>query len=148
MSTVKPRARELSEALVFVYGTLRKDARGPVQQALTTGWELLGYGTVAADLYDLGVYPGAVPGAPGGPRVRGELYRVPNAEESLARLDHHEGCGADHALPHEFTRALVDVTLDSGGTEKAWIYWYRGDPDGRPIASGDYSERGTIGAPG
>ena len=149
MSTGKTRARERSETLVFVYGTLREDARGPVQQALTVGWELLGYGTVAADLYDLGAYPGAVPCAPGGPRVRGELYRVPNAEKALARLDHHEGCGPDHALPHEFTRALVDVTLDSGGTAEASIYWYRWDPDGRRIASGDFSERvGRSGARG
>ena len=141
MSPSKTWARAPSETLVFVYGTLRKDARGPIQQALTNGWELLGYGTVAADLFDLGAYPGAVPSAAGETRVRGEVYRVPNAEEALARLDHHEGCGPSHVPPHEFARSLVDVTLESGGTQEAWIYWYRWKPGERRIASGDYVER-------
>jgi len=121
--------------LVFVYGTLRKKARGPVQAALTRGWSFVGYGTVAADLYDFGAYPGAVPSVTAGARVRGELYRVPNEPETLARLDHHEG--------EEFARASVDVTLDSGEPERAWIYWYRGEPGGRRIRSGDYLELGT-----
>jgi gamma-glutamylcyclotransferase (GGCT)/AIG2-like uncharacterized protein YtfP len=121
-----------AEPLVFVYGTLRKDARGPVQAALTRGWSFLGYGTVAADLYDLGAYPGAVPSVVAGARVRGELYRVPNEPGTLTRLDHHEG--------EEFERAPVDVTLDSGETESAWIYWYRREPGGRRMGSGDYLE--------
>ena len=146
MSTAQHRARTPSETLVFVYGTLRRDERGPIQQALTNGWEFLGHGTVAADLYDLGAYPGAVPRSAGDPRVRGEIYRVPNDAEGLARLDRHEGCSPDHARPHEFARALVEVTLDSGGTAEAWIYWYGWEPDGRRIASGDYSGReGAVG---
>jgi gamma-glutamylcyclotransferase (GGCT)/AIG2-like uncharacterized protein YtfP len=143
----KPRARAPSEPLVFVYGTLRKDARGPIQQALTNGWEFLGYGTVAADLYDLGAYPGAVPSPDGDGRVRGEIYRVPKVEEALARLDHHEGCGPGHAPPHEFSRALVDVTLESGATKEAWIYWYRWEPSGLRIASGEYSVQAGAGGP-
>jgi gamma-glutamylcyclotransferase (GGCT)/AIG2-like uncharacterized protein YtfP len=121
--------------LVFVYGTLRKDVRGPLQAALTRGWESLGCGAVAADLYDLGAYPGAVPRAAAGPRVRGELYRIPNVTATLARLDDHEG--------EEFTRALVDVSLESGKTERAWIYWYRSEPRGRRLASGDYVIEGV-----
>jgi gamma-glutamylcyclotransferase (GGCT)/AIG2-like uncharacterized protein YtfP len=113
-----------------VYGTLREAVRGPVQAALTQGWSFLGYGTVAADLYDLGAYPGAVPSVAAGARVRGELYRVRSGPEALARLDRHEG--------EEFERASVDVTLDSGETESAWIYWYRGERGGRRMDSGDY----------
>ena len=135
------RPETAAGALVFVYGTLRKDARGEAQRALTEGWELVGHGTVPADLYDLGPYPGAVRRPEGGARVRGELYRVPHAEDALARLDHHEGCGSGHAPPHEFARALVGVTLDSGRTTDAWIYWYRWEPRGRRIASGDYLHR-------
>lgn len=99
------------------------------------GWTFLAYGTVAADLYDLGAYPGAVPSVAGGSRVRGELYRAPPSPETLARLDHHEG--------EEFERAVVDVTLDSGETKRAWIYWYRSQPTRRRIRSGDYLERET-----
>jgi gamma-glutamylcyclotransferase (GGCT)/AIG2-like uncharacterized protein YtfP len=125
-----------AEPLVFVYGTLRKEARGPVQAALTRGWSFLGYGTVAADLYDFGAYPGAVESDAANARVRGELYRAPNGSETLVRLDRHEG--------EEFVRARVDVRLDSGETEHAWIYWYRSEPSlGRRIRSGDYMERET-----
>jgi gamma-glutamylcyclotransferase (GGCT)/AIG2-like uncharacterized protein YtfP len=123
------------ESLVFVYGTLREQARGPVQSALTRGWSLLGYGIVAADLYDFGAYPGAVPSEVAGARVRGEVYRAPSSPETLARLDRHEG--------EDFVRAAVDVRLDSGETARAWIYWYRGEPTGRRVRSGDYLERET-----
>jgi gamma-glutamylcyclotransferase (GGCT)/AIG2-like uncharacterized protein YtfP len=126
---------------VFVYGTLRKDARGPVQSALTRDWEFEGYGTVPAELYDFGAYPGAVPSPTPSAKVRGEIYLIPDALETLALLDHYEGCGAGHEEPHEFTRALVDVAADSGGTERAWIYWYQPAPRGRRLPSGDYLER-------
>jgi gamma-glutamylcyclotransferase (GGCT)/AIG2-like uncharacterized protein YtfP len=116
--------------LLFVYGTLRAEARGPVQAALTQGWSFVGYGTVAADLYDLGAYPGARPSDASAARVRGELYRVPSDPGTLPRLDQHEG--------EEFGRATVDVMLDSGETRSAWIYWYLDEPSGRRIRSGDY----------
>jgi gamma-glutamylcyclotransferase (GGCT)/AIG2-like uncharacterized protein YtfP len=136
-----PRRGADTEARVFVYGTLRKDARGPKQSALTRDWSFEGYGSVAAALYDFGAYPGAVKSPAPEARVRGELYRLPDAEETLALLDHYEGCGPGHAEPHEFTRALVDVETDDGGTARAWIYWYELEPRGRRLVSGDYLER-------
>jgi gamma-glutamylcyclotransferase (GGCT)/AIG2-like uncharacterized protein YtfP len=129
------------EARVFVYGTLRRDARGPRQSALTRDWSFEGYGTVDAELYDFGAYPGAVRSRDRGAKVRGELYRVPDADETLALLDHYEGCGPGHDAPHEFERALVDVTTDAGATARAWIYWYELEPRGRRLSSGDYLER-------
>lgn len=130
-----------TEDRVFVYGTLRRDARGSVQNALTRDWVFEGYGTVAAELYDFGAYPGAVPCFAPGPRVRGELYGLPDAPDALLLLDHYEGCGPGHAPPYEFERALVDVTLEKGGAATAWIYWYRPKPLGRRLPSGDYLER-------
>ncbi|MBM4184584.1 MAG: gamma-glutamylcyclotransferase [Gemmatimonadetes bacterium] len=124
---------------VFVYGTLRKDARGSVQNALTRDWIFEGYGRVAAELFDFGAYPGAVPRA--GVSVRGELYRLPDPRESLTLLDHYEGCGPEHTPPYEFERELVEVTLEDGGSREAWVYWYRPEPRGRKLASGDYVER-------
>lgn len=129
------------EPRVFVYGTLRRDARGPVQSALTRDWVFEGYGTVSGELYDLGAYPGAVPhGAPGSV-IQGEIYRLPDADETLTLLDHYEGCGPGHEHPHEFTRGSVDVALEGGGTARAWIYWYQPEPRGRRLPSGDYLER-------
>lgn len=126
---------------VFVYGTLRKDACGSVQNALTRDWVFEGYGRVAADLYDFGAYPGAVPSPEGPASVRGELYRLPIEPDVLPLLDHYEGCGSEHAPPHEFERELVEVTLDHGGHAEAWVYWYRPEPKGRLLPSGDYLER-------
>ena len=126
---------------VFVYGTLRRDARGSVQSALTRDWTFEGYGKIAAELYDFGAYPGAVPSVDPGARVRGELYRLPDAGVTLELLDHYEGCGPGHAPPFEFERAMVDVQLEQGGTARAWIYWYQPEPRGRRLPSGDYVER-------
>lgn len=125
---------------VFVYGTLRKDARGAVQNALTRDWVFEGYASAAAELFDFGAYPGAVPSAGGG-RIRGELYWVPDARETLELLDQYEGCGPGHTPPHEFERGLTEVTLEQGGAAQAWIYWYRPEPRGRRLPSGDYLER-------
>jgi gamma-glutamylcyclotransferase (GGCT)/AIG2-like uncharacterized protein YtfP len=122
-----------SSCFVFVYGTLRKEAQGTVQTILTAGWSFVGYGSVAAELYDLGAYPGAVPSGTPASRVRGELYRAAGAPDSLERLDRHEG--------EEFGRAPVDVVLDSGEIERAWIYWYLRSPRGLRIRSGDYLNR-------
>jgi gamma-glutamylcyclotransferase (GGCT)/AIG2-like uncharacterized protein YtfP len=129
------------ESRVFVYGTLRRDARGRTQPPLCRGWAFEGYGTVRAELYDFGAYPGAVAGADPGSRVRGELYHLPDTGETLRLLDHYEGCGPEDRPPYEFEREIVEVALDDGGQVNAWIYWYRPTPRGRRLASGDYLER-------
>ena len=126
---------------VFVYGTLRRDARGVVQSPLARGWVFEGYGSVGAELYDFGAYPGAVPSSAPGAKVLGELYRLPDTGETLELLDHYEGCGPGHPPPHEFEREVVEVDLEDGGTARAWIYWYRPEPRGRRLPSGDYLER-------
>ena len=128
-------------SLVFVYGTLRRDARGRAPSPLTRGWTFEGYGTVQAALYDFGAYPGAVPSSAGSDRVRGEVHRLPDSAETLLLLDHYEGCGPQDRPPYEFERELVDVDLEGGGTARAWVYWYRPRPRGRRLASGDYLER-------
>ncbi len=125
---------------VFVYGTLRKDARGSVQNALTRDWVFEGYARVQAELFGFGAYPGAVP-SDAGCGVWGELYRVPEERETLALLDQYEGCGLGHIPPYEFERELTDVVLDGGAVAEAWIYWYRPEPRGRRLPSGDYLER-------
>lgn len=126
---------------VFVYGTLRKDARGRAQLPLTRGWTFEGYGSVSAELYDFGAYPGAVPSGAADARVRGEVHLLPDTGETLRMLDHYEGCGPHDRPPFEFERELVEVALEGGGSVRAWIYWYRPQPRGRRLATGDYLER-------
>jgi gamma-glutamylcyclotransferase (GGCT)/AIG2-like uncharacterized protein YtfP len=130
-----------AEARVFVYGTLRKDALGSVTSPLARGWTFEGYGTIPAELYDFGAYPGAVPSRDPAARVRGEVHRLPDTDETLVLLDRYEGCGPEDPRPHEFERAPVAVTLEDGRTTRAWVYWYRREPKGRRLPSGDYLER-------
>lgn len=127
--------------LMFVYGTLRKDSRGQVLSPLCRDWSFVGYGSVGGRLYDFGAYPGAVPSDDPGERVRGELYSLPSPETMLPLIDRYEGCSDEDEQPHEFERELATVDREDGTVASAWIYWYRLEPEGRRLASGDYLER-------
>jgi len=134
-------SQDLRPALMFVYGTLRKDARGQVLSPLCRDWVFLGYGSVAGELYDFGAYPGAVPGGGPGARVFGELYELPDPEVMIPPIDRYEGCTDEDPSPHEFERSRVDVDMEDGATRRAWIYWYKPEPRGRRLGSGDYLQR-------
>jgi len=70
--------------LLFVYGTLMKGFREDWQRKV--GAEFVGSGTIRANLYDLGDYPGAkVVGAEPGHRMSGELYRLRDPELAVRR---------------------------------------------------------------
>jgi gamma-glutamylcyclotransferase (GGCT)/AIG2-like uncharacterized protein YtfP len=129
------------EALIFAYGTLRKDARGQVMSPLCRGWEFQGYGTVRGVLYDFGAYPGAVPTNDPERRIRGEVYLLPDPAVMLPPIDRYEGCSDEDERPHEFEREHVDVEMEDGSVRHAWIYWYRPEPLGRELESGDYLDR-------
>ena len=133
---------------MFVYGTLRKDARGQVLSPLCRDWVFKGYGTVAGELYDFGAYPGAVPSHSGNAHIRGEVYELPEPSSTIPLIDQYEGCGENDPPPHEFERELIDVHLEDGGVARAWIYWYQPSPMGRRLESGDYLQRPGHVSPG
>jgi gamma-glutamylcyclotransferase (GGCT)/AIG2-like uncharacterized protein YtfP len=91
-------------------------------------------------LYDLGPYPAAVPASDG--RVRGELYRVKDAESVLAVLDDMEGYDQHNPDRSLYQRSRVAVTLPDGPPVEAWVYFYNAPLGQAPlIPSGDYHER-------
>lgn len=95
--------------------------------------DLLEDATIAARLYHLDGYPGAVASPDGADRVHGEVFalREPHADEVLAALDAYEG--------EAFERVEVEVALGSGETARCWTYLFTGSVAGRPrIASGDF----------
>ncbi len=125
--------------LVFFYGTLmtpfNRAGRLRVDQHLV----YTGRGTIAGALFDLGIYPAAVPASDA--RVWGEVYRVSHPTIVLQALDELEGCRADEPESSLYTRALTPVTLEDGRVVDAWAYFYNA-PLGRAerIHSGDYLE--------
>ena len=139
------RARCSLEALlpvsqkVFVYGTLMGGFDRRRRAGIETRMRLVGHGSIEAAIYDLGIFPAAIP-APDG-RVRGEVYDVEDDPSVLAKLDEIEGYRPSEPDASLYTRVQVPVTLDDGRVETAWVYFYNA-PLGRAerIASGDYLE--------
>ena len=126
--------------LVFFYGTLMSGFRRPGRARLDTALRPLGRASIRAALFDLGIYPAAIP-ADDNSTVWGETYETSEAASVLAALDEIEGYRPNEPDRSLYTRVLVDVTLEDGRVEKAWTYFYNA-PLGRAqrIASGDYLE--------
>lgn len=88
----------------------------------------------AGRLYDLGRFPGAVPGDG---TVHGELFRL-GAPDVLSRLDRYEGYDPAHEDASLFVRCRV--TLQAPDETTAWTYWYNGPPPGDArVPSGDWA---------
>ncbi len=101
--------------------------------------EPLGRGTIRASLFDLGIYPAAIPSTDS--RVWGEVHRMRDSDAVLATLDEIEGYRPAEPDASLYTRLETDVTLADGRTAPAWAYFYNA-PLGRAqrIESGDYLE--------
>ena len=99
----------------------------------------VGRGSIHAALFDLGIYPAAVPATEG--LVWGEVYAMSEPATVLAALDVIEGYSVadpDHSL---YLRARTQVRLPDGSLAEASVYFYNA-PLGRAprITSGDYLE--------
>jgi len=133
---------------LFVYGTLRRDAKHEMYHLLARHAGFVGDGVFQGRLFDLGDYPGATPSDDPSDQVRGEVYALQDADRVLAALDVYEGCIPDKLSPTEFRREIVEITLDAGMKESAHIYLYNKGTDGLPcIVSGDYFRRRSTGRP-
>lgn len=122
---------------VFFYGTLRRGfdrtTRAGLDDLLTFLWR----GSIQARLFDLGIYPAAVPAADS--RVWGEVFEMTDPGRVLPVLDEIEGCSEETPDSSLYTRSEVPVTLDDGRTERAWVYFYNAPLGQAPeILSGDY----------
>src|SRR5579863_2724825 len=97
---------------LFVYGTLRKDYDLKLKKRVSSDLQYVGKAKVAASMYDLGKYPGAVKNNKGN-EVIGDVFLLNDPERVLRILDKYEGI-AEHGpeLP-EFVRKRNRVTLRS-----------------------------------
>ena len=126
-------------ALVFFYGTLMsgfsRSGRSTLDQILVP----VGRGWISAALFDLGIYPAAIPASDS--RVWGEVYQMLDPDAVLSSTDELEGVNPNEPDSSLYTRAEALVTLDEGRVVTAWVYFYNA-PLGRAerIESGDYRE--------
>jgi gamma-glutamylcyclotransferase (GGCT)/AIG2-like uncharacterized protein YtfP len=125
--------------LVFFYGTLMSGFQRPGRARLDHALQPLGRAWIRAALFDLGIYPAAIPAHD--TRVWGEVHRMLDAEAVLATLDEIEGYSAREPDSSLYTRTEIPVTFDDGHSATAWVYFYNA-PLGRAerIESGDYLE--------
>lgn len=138
MASPRPRSKPEPEYL-FVYGTLRPGVGHAMNTVLERYGEPVGRGKIAGFLYDVGRYPGAVKTAGARAFVRGDVYRLRDADRALKALDRYEGWDQKKPRSGEFRRSRTVVALSGGKTVRAWIYLYNRPTSGLPrIRSGDY----------
>jgi gamma-glutamylcyclotransferase (GGCT)/AIG2-like uncharacterized protein YtfP len=125
---------------VFFYGTLMTPFHRPGRMRVDSKMSFAGRGRISAALFDLGIYPAAIP-AHDGSVVWGELYQMLDSAAVLATLDEIEGYRPAEPERSLYTRLLTDVELEDGRRLPAWAYFYNA-PLGRAqrIESGDYLE--------
>jgi len=127
------------DALLFVYGTLRRGTGHPMAKRLARESEWLGPASVAGALYRVDDYPAFVPG---GGVVAGDLVRLIDPDTAFIWLDAYEGCAPSDAPPHEYRRVRVSLI---GAGFKAQTYVWNCSLDGLVrIASGDWLTRPPV----
>ncbi|PYR36484.1 MAG: hypothetical protein DMF90_09930 [Acidobacteria bacterium] len=124
---------------VFFYGTLMSGFRRHGRASVDAALKPIGRGWIQAALFDLGLYPAAVPASDA--RVWGEVHEILDTDSVLASLDEIEGFNAEEPESGLYVRAEKPVTLDDGRVIPAWVYFYNAPLGQAPrIESGNYRE--------
>lgn len=132
------RFRDVGD-LVFFYGTLMAGFDRRRRAGIDEKLRYIGRGSIRGSLFDLGLYPAAIPAAEGD--VWGEVYEMTDAPTVLAALDDIEGYRPDDPDRSLYLRQQADVVLPDGTGARAWVYFYNAPLARAPrIASGDYLE--------
>ena len=108
--------------LVFFYGTLMTPFNRTGRLRIDQHLAFRGRGSIAAALFDLGIYPAAVPAEDS--RVRGEVYELTEPIAALRALDELEGYRPGEPESSLYTRMRTLVSMDDGSTSEAWAYFY------------------------
>lgn len=124
----------------FFYGTLMSGFDRRRRAGLDTKLRYVGRASIRAALFDLGIYPAAVPAADG--RVWGEVYELDDPTSVLPVLDEIEGCTPGNPDGSLYVRESVEATLDDGRVSPVWVYFYNAPLGNAPrISSGDYLDQ-------
>lgn len=121
----------------FFYGTLMAGFDRRRRAGIESKLRYVGRGWIHGALFDLGIYPAAVPADD--TRVWGEVCEFDETVSVLGALDEIEGYSADDPDHSLYVREKVPATLDDGRVADVWVYFYNAPLGAAPlIASGDY----------
>jgi gamma-glutamylcyclotransferase (GGCT)/AIG2-like uncharacterized protein YtfP len=125
--------------LVFFYGTLMAGFDRRRRAGIDSKLTYIGRGAIRAALFDLGLYPAAIP-APDG-HVWGEVYEMSEPTLVLSALDEIEGYSAEDPDRSLYLRQETEVVMPDGRVAPASVYFYNAPLGKAPqIRSGDYLE--------
>ena len=128
---------------LFVYSSLRKGFHQGAYDYLTQFFSIVSTAKVKGILSDLGNLPVATHCAENS-FIKGELYKLNNEDDAsyvFGQLDDYEGLIAEPGEQSLYRRELTTVFNVDGSVSDAWVYWYNGDVNGKPvIPSGDVLE--------
>jgi gamma-glutamylcyclotransferase (GGCT)/AIG2-like uncharacterized protein YtfP len=135
---------ELTESdYLFVYSSLREGFKSGEYAYISKYFNFAGNAKVRGILSDLGNNPVATP-ISDDRFIKGELYKIINKDEfsyAIGQLDDYEGVRPEAEEIALYKRKTATVYMDDGEEVKAWIYWYQGNVEGKPlIESGDLLE--------
>jgi gamma-glutamylcyclotransferase (GGCT)/AIG2-like uncharacterized protein YtfP len=127
---------------LFVYGTLMRGFDHPMARLLSANADFIGEAKCRGRLYLVKHYPGLVLSDDPADIVFGELYRLRERDAMLREFDIYEACGEGFAPPTEYSRKMLQVTLDDGAVSEVWTYLYNWPVTQLPrIASGRFLEK-------
>lgn len=131
--------KDKQDCFLFVYGTLRYQAKGKMSALLSGSASYLGEAHFQGKLYRIDYYPGVVASDHPEDLVVGDVFQLQSPDVTLPELDDYEGIGPAYEEPYEYERCLLPVTLTNGQTMRCWIYLYRYSVEGlERIADGDF----------
>jgi gamma-glutamylcyclotransferase (GGCT)/AIG2-like uncharacterized protein YtfP len=125
---------------LFVYGSLRQGFHHEAYKYISHYFTLIGPAKINGCLYDMGPYPAAQP-CTGQRYIVGEVYQVKDTAEfewAIAQIDDYEGLYVETGETPLYRRNSTTAFLADGSEVNAWVYWYNGTVEGKPIIeSGD-----------
>src|SRR5438105_11721648 len=98
--------------LVSFCGTLMSGFKRRGRDRIDAKLTPVGRGSIQAALFDLGLYPGAIPASD--TRVWGEVHRMADSDAVLHELDLIEGFTPGEPDASLYVRTEAPVTLDGG----------------------------------
>ncbi|GAA6155999.1 MAG: gamma-glutamylcyclotransferase family protein [Alphaproteobacteria bacterium] len=128
-------------SLLFVYGTLREDSQHKMARLLSSAASVVGPAFVLGRLFDIGEYPGMILDGSGHHLTHGQIFKLANADETLAHLDVYEEASSEFPEPRQYVRKKVTARQENGNQIEVWVYVYNWPVEGKTlIQSGDYAQ--------